>query len=92
MMKNKRGVVPIFITVIGVILALYVLLLLPIPAFTRIRAGINYYLIVALWITIQAGLVYGVYRVIKYMKDALKMYKKQLLHMDLKIKDFILTH
>lgn len=92
MIKNKRGVVPMLVVIVGIILGAYLVLLIPIPAFTRVRSQINYYSIVSLWILLQIGVVYGVVQVIKYFKQGLKMYKKQLLHWDLKIKDFILTH
>lgn len=91
---SRKGVAPIAVIgiALAVILVVYLILFIPIPAFTKLRQSINYYLVVALWIVIQASVVYGVYKVIMYINQGIKIYKNNLLKIDTKIKDFILTH
>lgn len=63
-LKNNKGIAPIFIfLIIGLILiAVYLFLLIPIPAFTKIRGIINFVIIVFLWFLVQGLIIYGYFR------------------------------
>lgn len=93
-MKNKKGVAPVMIVLIGFgILALfYVVLLIPIPAFTQLRKTINYFIMIVLWFLVQA-LFLGIYfEVAVYMRKGFYFYKENLLKLSIKINNFIETH
>lgn len=90
--KNKKAIVPIVAigVSIAVIIIIYLILYIPIPAFSKLRQSINYYLVLALWILIQIGVVYSIYEIINYVVKGFKLYKSKLLNFDFKIRHFIL--
>jgi hypothetical protein len=93
-MKNKKAVAPVMIVLVGFgILALfYVILFIPIPAFTQLRKTINYFLIIVLWFLVQ-GLFLGIYFEIgKYATKGFYFYREYLLKLSIKINNFIETH
>lgn len=71
--RNNKGIAPLLIVLIilGVLALIYVILLLPIPAFTSIRYTINYWSILILLIAIQVGLIFLVYEIISYARKGL---------------------
>lgn len=93
MIKNNRGVAPVLV-VIGVsvllIIVTYLILLLPIPAFTYIRSQVLYFLVLAIWILIQYAIIYGFWRLYKFITQGVKEYKKQLLQWDSKIQNWLM--
>lgn len=91
---SKKAVAPVMIVLIGFgILALfYVVLLIPIPAFTQLRKTINYFIMIILWFLVQA-LFLGIYfEVAVYMRKGFYFYKENLLKLSIKINNFIETH
>lgn len=93
-MINKKAFSPIIaIMLVGVvILAFYLLLFLPIPAFTSLRKTINYFLVIGLWFLIQALLIYFYFKMGFYTKKILYTYKNFLRTVSFKIQDYIITH
>lgn len=91
MMNNKRGLTPILIAgiVVLVLAVLYIILLLPFPTFISIRSVINYFAIIVLWIAIQVGVVYGIYEIIKRITKGYQHYKSKILNWDMKIKHYL---
>lgn len=91
---NKRGFAPLFV-ILGLVLGLiiiYCLLFIPIPAFTKVRMLVNYFLIIILWVLIQAGLIYGYYHGGKFVVRGFSTLKKMLTNWSLSIEKFIITH
>lgn len=90
-MKNKKGITPIFLIVIIalVLVALYVLLFLPIPAFTKIRTIINYIIIIIAWVILQIGIILGYYYLGKYAMKGFKIYQNKFRNIVLGIKRFL---
>lgn len=91
---NRRGFAPILIVLIGfgVLALFYVILFIPIPAFTQLRKTINYFIWIILWFLVQA-LFLGIYfEVGKYMTKAFYYYKENVLKLSIKINNFIETH
>jgi len=78
MMKDKRAIAPIFVFIIIVLglIGVYLFLLIPLPAFTKIRTIVNYFLIVILWFVFQGLVVYGYYRLGKLAVRGFAFYKK----------------
>lgn len=79
-MKNKKGIAPIFIVgiIILILIAFYILLYLPIPAFASIRNIINYFIVIIMWIILQVGIVLGYYYAIKYLIKGVQIYKSKI--------------
>ncbi len=77
---NKKGiaVIFIFIFIILTLIAIYMLLFLPIPAFTKIRVIINYFLIIILWLVIQALFLYGYFRIGLLAFKGFNLYKTKV--------------
>ena len=98
MIKGKKAVAPIIVLLIalGVILIIYlIIMILPstfFPAIAQFRGQINYYLVVALWVIVQVGVIYVAYKVIFYVSKGLKDYRNMLTQWTQKIKRFILLH
>lgn len=93
-LKNKRGIAPLFF-VLGVILILviiYILLFLPFPAFTKIRTIINYFLIIILWIIIQVGLIYGYIQVGGFVSGSIKKVQTKVTDWSMQIRHHIIAH
>jgi hypothetical protein len=95
-MKSKRGIAPILIIGIGLAFLLvfyFILAVLPatyFPALASLRSSINYFLILALWILIQAGILYAIYEVISKVSRGFNAYKQKVLRLDFKIKRWLL--
>lgn len=89
---NNRGIAPLFI-ILGVLLALivlYVILLIPIPAFTSIRTQINYFLILIFWIMLQLGIILGYYKVGTFAFKGVNNLKMKVMNWSLGIRDYII--
>ena len=77
---NKKGIAVIFVflfVILGLI-AIYLLLFLPIPAFTKVRTIINYFLIVILWFVIQALFIYTYFRLGLLAFKGFNLYKTKV--------------
>lgn len=93
-MKGKKGIAPLLIIliVILVLIIIYVFLFIPIPAFTKIRTIINYFLILIFWIVLQVGLIYGYYKVGSYISRGFKSTRHKLHDLSMNIEKYILMH
>jgi uncharacterized membrane protein YkvI len=92
-LKDKRGVAPLFF-VLGVILVLviiYILLFLPFPAFTKIRTIVNYFLIIILWIVLQVGIIYGYIKVGGFIGKSIIKVQTKIQYWSMKIKRHIIA-
>lgn len=87
--SDKRGVIPIVLIVIGVLLILYLLLYLPIPSFKKIKAIVNYFSIFILFLAIQVGIIYGYYKLGTYVTKGIMFYNKSILNLTTRIKQNI---
>jgi hypothetical protein len=79
-MNNKKGLGGIVI--IGIFLlimiTIYLILFIPIPAFKSLRTLINYILIVMLFVVIQVLFILGYYYIVKYAIKGFNIYKSQI--------------
>lgn len=93
--KSKKGVVtPLFI-ILGVVISLlviYLLLFIPIPAFTSIRTQVNYFLILIFWVVLQVGLVLGYYKVGTLALKGVQGLRFKVVNWSLDIRKYIITH
>jgi hypothetical protein len=91
---NRRGIAPLFI-ILWVILALviiYLILFIPIPAFTSLRTQINYFLILIFWVVLQVGIIIGYYKVGTYALKGISAVRFKVVNWSLNIRDYIITH
>lgn len=91
--KNKRGVAT-FTIIAGLLIALiivYLILHLPIPAFTSIKNLINYFIVVILWFIVQTGIIYGYYRLGILVGKGYNIYKNKIHLWTVNVKNFIIT-
>jgi hypothetical protein len=90
-MKNRRGVAPIVVVlgIFGVILLIYLLLYLPIPAFKAMRYSINYWMILLVFFSVQAGIIYIFYKLISLSSKGFKDLKGAITNYTNTFKDFI---
>jgi hypothetical protein len=92
--KNKKGFAPLF-TILFVFLALiviYLLLFIPFPAFTKIRMIINYFMIIILWVIIQAGLLYAYFKLGSFAVSGFNILKGKFVKVSLNLKKFLIIH
>lgn len=92
--KGKRGLAPLFI-VLFIVLALifiYCLLFLPIPAFTKLRMIINYFLIIILFLIIQVGFIYGYIKLGTFASRGIIKLKNKVMNWSLNLKNYIIIH
>ena len=93
--KNKRGVVaPLFIVLgfLGVLFIIYLILFLPIPAFTSLRTQVNYFLILAFWVLLQVGIILGYFEIGKYGLKGINLLRHKVMNWSLGIRDYIIVH
>lgn len=91
---NKKGIAPLIVVFYGIIILLivYLLLFIPIPAFTRIKAIVNYFLIILLWIILQVGFVYLYITLGRFFVKAFRVVKLKVIRGSFSVRKFILTH
>ncbi len=77
---NKKGIAVIFVFgfIILALIGIYLLLFLPIPAFTKVRTIINYFLIIILWLVLQALFLYGYFRIGLLAFKGFNLYKTKV--------------
>lgn len=90
--KNKKAIVPImvFITVGVVILILYGLLYL--PFFKLQKEMVNYILVLVLWVTIQALIIFAVIKLGTYGYSYFMKFKNNINKWAFDIKKLMITH
>lgn len=93
-MKNKKGITTIFLIMIifFTLGAIYLILFIPLPAFTRIRMTVNYFLILIFFGAIQIGLIYGYYRLGKYAVRGFTIIRTKLMNWSINIRNYIVIH
>ena len=94
MIKNKKAVstISIIMSIIFAIVGFYLILFIPIPAFTRLRTTINYFLILTFFIVIQIGLIYAYYKLGRYTAKGFKIVQTKLMNWSINIRNFIVIH
>lgn len=92
-MNNKRGIAPIVIVGILVLIciAFYLVLYIPIPAFKSLRTIINYFLAIIFFILLQVAIILGYYYAVKYAIKGFQLYKNKIQKTFMNIKTFIIT-
>lgn len=103
-MNNKGiGSMVAVYSVLGVVLAFFLIVQIHFDVstslfsfhfdpFIRIRATVNYGLIVALWIIIQVLFIYAYVKVALSLKKGYLLLKKYVFSASMKIENFILSH
>lgn len=91
---NKKALSPFMLIafVLMIILGFYFLLFLPIPSLKPIKASVEYFIVIALWIIIQIGFVYFYFKLAGWSISLFKFYKEYVFGLSLKIKNFIKIH
>jgi len=92
--QSKKAVAPLFIIAGGflVLIVIYLILLIPIPAFTGIRTQVNYWLILVFWIMLQVGLILGYYKVGTFALKGINMIRFKVVNWSLDIRNYIIRH
>lgn len=92
--KEKRGLAPLFVILFAILImiGIYCLLFIPIPAFTKLRMIINYFLIIILWLVIQAGFIYGYFKLGTLARTGIITLKTKVVNWSLNLKNYILIH
>lgn len=91
---NRKGLAPLAIVlfIFLILTGIYVVLFIPIPAFTKLRVTINYYFVVIIWFALQVGIVYAYYKLAVLIVRGFNIYKNKLLKLTFNVKKFILRH
>jgi len=68
---NKKAIAPIFtiMIIILILLSVYIFLYIPIPAFTKLRMIVNYFLIIMFWVVLQILLIYAYVKLGKFVTN-----------------------
>lgn len=93
-MKNKKGIAPFIVigSFLLVILAVYLFMFLPFPALKPIKANVDYFIILSLWVILQIAFIYFYFKLATWSITLFKFYKEYVFGLSLKIKDFIQVH
>jgi len=91
--KNKKGfaVFTAIAFVLLSLLAIYIILYLPVPAFASIRSMINYFMVLIFWVTLQVIFVYGYYKLGLLIGKGLKLYRGKMHLWTINVKNFMLA-
>jgi hypothetical protein len=91
--NSRKGIAPIIIVGIFafVMVVIYLLLYIPIPAFTSLRSIINYFLSIMFFILIQVAIILGYYYAVRYAIRGINLYKGRIQKTALNIKSFVIT-
>jgi len=91
---NRKGIAPILavLIILGVLVAIYLFLYIPIPAFTALRYTLNYWGIVIFFFSMQVGIIYLVYKGISYFGKGFKDIQKFVKNWQIKIRNYFIFH
>jgi hypothetical protein len=91
-MTGKKAIAPLFIIlfIILVLIIIYCLLFIPIPAFTKVRMIVNYFLIIIFWIIIQVGLIFAYYKIGIFVAKGITNLKTKILNWTMNFKKYII--
>jgi len=91
-MMNRKGVIPIVVVgwIALALIGIYIILLLPIPAFKFIRGNIELISIFGLWILVQVAIIYAYYYIFKYIFKAVRLFKKYIVKFSVNFKKLVL--
>jgi hypothetical protein len=80
LLKDKKAIAPIFIFIFIILglIGVYLFLLIPLPSFIKIRAIVNYFLLIILWFVFQGLIVYGYFRLGKLAVRGFSIYRGSL--------------
>lgn len=92
--KSKKAVAPLFVILgfIAVLIIIYLVLFIPIPAFTSIRTQVNYFLILAFWILLQVGIILAYFELGKYVFKGINILRFKVIDWSLKLRNHIIRH
>jgi hypothetical protein len=91
---GKRAIAPLFIILFIILglLVIYLFLFFPLPAFTKIRTIINYFLILIFWIILQVGFVYGYVKLGSFAIKGFYAMRTKITNWSMKIHKLIAVH
>ena len=92
--SNRKALAPLFIIlfIVLIMISIYCFLFIPIPAFTKLRMIINYFLIIILWLVIQAGFIYGYIKLGTFASRGIIKLKNKVINWSLDVRKYILIH
>lgn len=94
--KNKKGIgkilISVILTLLGIYLSLYILPDWIFPKAKLILNLINYFLILIFFGVIQVGLIYGYYKLGKYAMRGFNIIKNKLMNWSINIRNYIIIH
>lgn len=92
--RGRKGILPfgILIYVVIALIVVYLILLLPFPSFIQIRAIINYFIFIIIWIIIQVGFVYGYIYLGRIVVKSFGYLKQNFAKLSFKIHKYIILH
>lgn len=88
MMKDKRGfsfVIPLIVGIIVIVILFLLIQWNPFHAFDSVKAMVNYFIFFGIFLLLQVGILYGYYRLGKYVKIAFDWYNFKIKRMTHKI-------
>lgn len=91
---NKKGITPLFaiIYLILLLLSVYLVLFLPVPAFKTVRMIINYFLMLIFWVVVQILIIYVYYKLIGFCIENILKLRKKITNWTFKIKKYVIVH
>lgn len=91
---NRKGITPLFaiVYVILILLSVYLILFLPIPAFKTLRVTINYFLLLIFWVIIQVLIIYAYYKLIRFCIVNVLGLRQKIHNWTFKIKRYVIVH
>lgn len=91
-MANKLNLsMSAILGMIGLLLALYLVLLIPFPAFIQLRSQINYWIVLLLFILLELMIALFIFKIIIIAKKGYIGFKQKLLRADFKIQQWIMS-
>ena len=91
-MKNKKGIFFTGILVLLGLLLFYLILYIPIPAFARLRAVINYFLVLIFWILLQVLVIFGYFKLGSFAVKGFDFLKHKFTKWTIGINNYIVVH
>lgn len=92
--SNRKSMAPLFLIlfIVLALLVIYLFLFFPLPAFTKIRTIINYFLILIFWIVLQVGFVYGYVKLGSFAVKGFYGMRNKVTNWSVKIHKLIAIH
>ena len=92
--KHTKAIAPILavLAILGVLVVIYLVLYIPVPAFTALRFTLNYWGIVIFFFAIQVGLIYIFYKGISYIARGFRDIQRFVKNWQNKIRNYFIFH